>query len=256
MAEVFTDAYAKAYDLLYQEKDYADEVSTITHWVERFGLTSPASILDIGCGTGNHSLLLAERGNTMTGVDLSQSMLQLGRKKASEKGLSIETHVADMAHFKIDKTFDVAVCMFAALCYQTTNKSLSDTLKTIASHLKQGGVFMFDFWYGPAVLATRPEKRERQIKHGKEVLNRVACPNLSIERHVNEIDYALSYFDGENRFECVEKHSVRFFFPQEIIYFLQVAGFTDIELRSFPNTSVAATEDNWNAFIACRKGKV
>src|SRR5450432_1981030 len=75
-------AYSRYYDLLYRDKDYAAEASYVRSLI---GQHCPAatSILDLGCGTGRHALLLAEHGYRVTGVDGSPDMLIAARSQAS-----------------------------------------------------------------------------------------------------------------------------------------------------------------------------
>src|SRR6266498_3666978 len=84
MNEVFGSNYADAYDILYHDKDYAVECDLIERLFQRFGDDSIASVLDLGCGTGNHSLLLDQRGYEVVGVDRSASMLDHARRKAAK----------------------------------------------------------------------------------------------------------------------------------------------------------------------------
>ncbi len=70
-----------------------------------------ASILDIGCGTGSLSVVLAELGHKVTGIDLSPSMISFAQAKAATRGLQIEFHVMDaVSPLLPDRQFDVVVC--------------------------------------------------------------------------------------------------------------------------------------------------
>src|SRR5262245_9243424 len=82
MSAVFGDGYANSYDLLYGDKDYAAECDLIQRVIRRYGLEPTRSVLDLGCGTGNHSLPLAQRGYEIVGVDRSEKMLVQARSKA------------------------------------------------------------------------------------------------------------------------------------------------------------------------------
>lgn len=72
---------------------------------------NPVRVLDIGCGTGSLSVLAAEAGHTVTGVDFSPAMIALAREKASVQGLSIDFHVADAKNLVFPgQAFDVILC--------------------------------------------------------------------------------------------------------------------------------------------------
>lgn len=73
--------YAKFYDALYQDKNYADEVAYIQKVFNKHSKIPVKSILNLGSGTGNHDGLLAEKGYEITGVDLSTDMIKIAEEK-------------------------------------------------------------------------------------------------------------------------------------------------------------------------------
>ncbi|KQC13309.1 MAG: hypothetical protein APR63_08965 [Desulfuromonas sp. SDB] len=101
-------------------------------------------VLDVGCGTGRHSVGLAEKGYSVTGIDLSEQMLQKARIKADRKNLNIDFIQADARDFKLNKTFSHAICLcegaFGLL--EITEDPLEhgvSILKNINNALKPGG---------------------------------------------------------------------------------------------------------------------
>ena len=87
---VFGQDYANAYDYLYQDKDYNKECDFLEKIFLRYS-GSTSSILDLGCGTGGHVNILAEKGYKVTGIDRSGEMLSIARKKASERVLRLNS---------------------------------------------------------------------------------------------------------------------------------------------------------------------
>ena len=81
VSSVFNRAYADQYDVLYQEKDYESECAMIEEAFRRYSRIPVKSILDLGCGTGNHAIPMACKGYQVTGVDRSQQMLDRARSK-------------------------------------------------------------------------------------------------------------------------------------------------------------------------------
>jgi SAM-dependent methyltransferase len=105
---------------------------------------APETILDLACGTGNFSLELASRGYQVTGVDLSSDMLELARKKCRSLGIYVDFHQSDIRDLKLNRVFDGATCVFDSLNYLLEPSSLKQAFKTVAQHLKKGGLFVFD----------------------------------------------------------------------------------------------------------------
>src|SRR3954452_6016867 len=114
---VFGAGYAAAYDALYQDKDYASECDMVERLVGTYGRGRARRILDLGCGTGGHAALLAERGYEVVGVDRAPDMLALARAR----GGTTRYELGDVATVDLGETFDVALMMFAVLGYQIDN---------------------------------------------------------------------------------------------------------------------------------------
>ncbi len=160
---VFDKSYAEQYDILYEDKDYAAECDLLERVFDKYD-RRVQSILDIGCGTGNHSIPLAQRGYQVTGVDLSESMLERARQKAGD-GNPVFVQ-GDARKVNLHQTFDAVLMMFAVLGYQLSNDDVLAALRTVRQHLKPGGLFVFDVWYGPAVLSIRPGDRVKSSRQG------------------------------------------------------------------------------------------
>ncbi len=105
----------------------------------------PHSILDLACGTGTVSRLLAPRGYSMTGVDLSAGMLDVARRRAEEAGLPIVFHRQDAAELDLGAArFDAVVCLFDSLNYILEPERLRSAFARVFAHLRPGGTFIFD----------------------------------------------------------------------------------------------------------------
>ncbi len=255
MTTVFKQDYAELYDLLYQEKDYSAECDTLEGIFKRFASGPVKTVLDLGCGTGSHTLCLAERGYQVTGADRSSEMLAVLKSKADERKLAVTVATSSAQQLQLSKSFDVCISMFAVLSYQYTNSEVEAFLKSASRHTTPGGLFVFDFWYGPAVLAIRPEQRIKIIEQGGERIIRTAIPTLNSRNHCNTTAYEIIHSRGREILrEVKEEHTMRFFFPLEIEYFLEQTGFELVRLGSFPNYEQPLSDATWNAFaIAKRK---
>jgi SAM-dependent methyltransferase len=255
---VFGSAYADAYDILYRDKDYQAECDLIETCMRRFLPDKPKAILDVGCGTGNHTINLVRRGYRVHGVDSSAAMLDTAREKlralrGSIPDSSVAFSSGDMADFRLGETFDLAIMMFAVLGYQITNERLMDTLRNLRCHLRLGALLVSDFWYGPAVLATRPSERVRDIcDDGRRIIRSVRT-DLDTLRHVARVDFHVWTLD-ETRLlsETREIHEMRFFFPQELRFILKESGFEIASLSAFPSLDAPVGESTWNALLIAR----
>jgi ubiquinone/menaquinone biosynthesis C-methylase UbiE len=106
--EEFFDGHAPEYMNNEFTKNTLAEVDFI---IEELSLAEGCRILDVGCGTGRHSIELARRGYRMTGIDLSSGMLAEARKNAAKAGVEVEWIKSNAARFELKKLFDAALCL-------------------------------------------------------------------------------------------------------------------------------------------------
>jgi SAM-dependent methyltransferase len=247
---VFGSEYAGQYDLLYQDKDYERECALLAEVFRRYARSPVETILDLGCGTGNHSLPLSRRGYAVTGVDRSPAMLERARQKAaaeSSGGRAPVFQQGDAHDLDLGRTVDAALMMFAVLGYQLTNDDVSASLATVRRHLSPGGLFVFDVWYGPAVLAIRPGERVKSMSTPAGTVIRAASTKLDSFRQLAEVQYRVWHLGqpGPPQ-ETVETHPMRYFFPQELALFLTHARFRLRHFCEFGALDHAPDETTWN----------
>jgi SAM-dependent methyltransferase len=254
MSEIFGSTYADAYNQLYADKDYAAECDMIEQLLGRYAGSPVSSIVDLGCGTGNHAFPISRRGYDVVGVERADTMLGLARKRLSENG-SHGPHFeqGDIRTVDLKRTFDAALMMFAVFGYQVENTDALAALKTARRHLKPGGLLIFDFWYGPAVLHLRPSERVKVIPGQTGRLLRVASGELDTARHTCAVRFHVWELKGDRLVaETDETHFMRFFFPQELNLLLDLAGLSLVRLGGFPDIDREPDETTWNVTAVAR----
>jgi SAM-dependent methyltransferase len=251
----FGQSYAANYDLFYTDKDYGAECDLLEAAFEQYADGSIRSILDLGCGTGGHAFPLAARGYRVTGVDRSSQMLQEAERKRdlADAQVAPEFHLGDIGDLRLRREFDAALMMFAVLGYQSADPDLAGALKTVRTHLRSGGLFLGDFWYGPAVLAIGPTRRElKRAANGGELI-RTATPQLDLDRHLCTVSYELYESDGDTQSLIdQESHTMRYFFRNELTQMLDSAGMELLALHPFPELEGSPDESTWNAWYCAR----
>ena len=241
------DFSAEFYDLLYKDKDYESEVGFIEEIFSAFG--KPKSILEVGCGTGNYTRLLIQRGYDVSGLDISEKMIGAAKRKCDS-----DFQVGDARSFSLGRKFDACVALFAVMGYMVENSDVKSALSSIREHLKQDGLFVFDVWNGLAVMHTLPENRVKEVENGDCKVVRFACPTLKPNDHLCVVDYTYSVLDKKTQTlqEFTESHCVRFFFPQEISSFLEQAGFEVLKICPFLDFSGVVNQKVWNMTVVAR----
>jgi SAM-dependent methyltransferase len=245
VSDVFGAGYAAAYDALYEEKDYEAECDLVERVFATYGDGSFRSILDLGCGTGNHAIPLARRGYDVVGVDISEAMLERARAKAGAGGPEFE--LGDIRDVRLGRAFDAVLVLFAVLGYQRADDDVLAALRTAREHLRPGGLLLFDVWYGPAVLRERPGHRERTVEDGPRRLVRSSDGRLDTDRNICTVDFRLQRFVGDELVEATEEtHEMRYFFPDELEQFLADAGLRLLRLGAFPDVDAEPDDTTWN----------
>jgi len=245
--------YARYYDLLYMDKDYVGECDFVERLFERFSPEPVKTILDVGCGTGQHALVLGRRGYSVTGIDVSPIAIQLACDKARREGVDFRTIVTDVRDLILEERFDACVAMFAVMNYLERNEDLRKALRQIRKHLDAGALFIFDCWNGLAVMRQLPSVRVKRVVHGDTVLVRIAEPELDALRHLCKVNYRLIASQGSHIVDEIEEsHVMRFLFPQEVIQYLQNSGFEVLTMCPFREMNGKVDENVWNMAVVAR----
>lgn len=216
--------YARYYDLLYRDKDYAGEAEYV-HGLIQSNSPGANSILNLGCGSGRHDRELADLGYRVTGVDLAEEMLTLARREAAGSE-QLEYHGGDARSVRLGRRFDAVVSLFHVMSYQVTNEDLLAAFTTAREHLRPGGLFIFDCWYGPGVLTDPPVVRVKELEDEALQVTRIAQPRMHPNENAVDVNYLVMIRDKRSDAvrEIRESHRMRYLFKPEIEHFLQREG--------------------------------
>ncbi len=246
--------YAYYYDLLYKEKDYSAEVKYIDKLIKKFSRNSK-SILDLGCGTGSHDLFFANKGYNIFGVDYSSEMIKIGNKKLNkELREKITLKKGDVRKLNLKKKFDVVTLLFNVIGYQVKNEDLNATLRTANKHLKKSGIFIFDFWYGPAVLLDLPIVKAKKVENAEVVVTRLANPSIHFDSNCVDVNFKMSIKSKINQKEkkFFETHKVRYMFIPEMEDMLKNNGFRPVVFNEWM-TFKKANYKTWYVCVVAEK---
>ncbi|HXA13627.1 MAG TPA: class I SAM-dependent methyltransferase [Opitutaceae bacterium] len=249
-SEVFS-RYARCYDLLYRDKDYAGESRFVDGLLCQAGVQT-GSILDVGCGTGAHARELARLGWKVTGVDLSTEMIDIARQRIPP-GFEIEFSPGAAAEFNLGRTFCSVVSLFHVASYHVGPEDLFRMFVNVRRHLVSGGIFIFDFWHGPGVLADPPVSRIRRVEDDCIRVIRISEPVHRPERCAVDVNYEIQIEDIPGKtVECFrETHRMRYFFLPELEFMLGRAGFS-VEALQAGLSEKKLDRHAWHGLIVAR----
>src|SRR5262245_39765836 len=145
---MFTES-AELYDIIYSSfKDYREETAQVAALLRAIN-PSYRTVLDVGCGTGEHARLLASHyGFAVDGLDLNPAFLRI----ASAKHPSGRFYDGDMTDFQLQARYDVILCLFSSIGYVKTLDRVQQALRCFRNHLHRDGVVLVEPWFPPGKL--------------------------------------------------------------------------------------------------------
>ncbi len=233
------------YGLKYDAESYTRGTSGECDFIEsEIGYNTQLRILDIGCGTGRHTIELTRRGYTVTGIDLSDSMLRRAEEKASEHNLAIDFRQYDARQLPFRNEFDVAIMLCeGAFSLMETDEMNFLILKSAAKALKKNGKLIFTTLNGLFPLF---HSVKDFIAQATEKGNAVNINNTFDLMTFRDHSTLLTEDDDGNKLElhCNE----RFYIPTEITWLLKSLDFKIIDicgarLGAFSREDKLTTED-------------
>lgn len=218
------DAYtgfASVYDAFMDNVPYEEWAEYLCGLLKDYGVPD-GLVLDLGCGTGSLTEILARRGYDMIGVDNSQDMLQIAMEKRAESGLDILYLCQDMREFELYGTVAAIVSICDSMNYLTEYEELVQTLKLVNNYLDPQGIFIFDL---NTLYKYREIIGDRTIAESREECSFIWDNAFDEETRINEYDLSLFIQEEDDlyrRFD--ETHYQRAYTMDEIRQAVSEAG--------------------------------
>jgi SAM-dependent methyltransferase len=244
--------YSRYYDLLYKDKDYAGEAQYVHELIQKHR-PGAKTILNLGCGTGSHDFEFAKLGYRVTGIDLSAEMLAVANNRLSTintQKSSINFIQGDIRTVRLNITYDVVISLFHVMSYQTTNDDLQTAINTAKMHLDLDGLFLFDCWYGPAVLTDPPVTRVKRLADDEIEILRIAEPVMQYNENLVDVNYLVIITDkstGDVE-QIKESHRMRYLFMPEIYELARVNSMETLFACEWME-KFEPTARSWGAFF-------
>ena len=239
--EMLFENYGQKYD----SESFTQGTIGESDFIEReIGYNKSIRILDIGCGTGRHSIELSKRGYTITGIDLSDSQLARAREKAEKQGLNIDFLRYDARELPFENEYDLVIMLCeGAFSLMETDEMNYEILKNATQSLRECGKFIFTTLNGLFPLYHSVEEFYASNTDPGNATCRSNTFDLMTFRDYNL--YEVEDDDGNTKkLECNE----RYYVPSEITWLLKTLGYIKIEifgakLGAFSRQDKLTTED-------------
>jgi len=248
--EAYTD-FADVYDTLMDNTPYKEWCERITDILRRDGIENDL-VLDLGCGTGTLTELLAKEGYDMIGIDYSQEMLARAMEKREESGLQILYLLQDMREFELYGTVGAIVSVCDSLNYLLEEEDVIETFRLINNYLDPKGLFIFDF---NTVYKYKEVIGDATIAENREDCSFIWENYYHEEDEINEYEVTFFVKEGElfRRFE--ETHYQRGYTPQQMKDFLKKAGLEFVSMADSDTGGEVTPESERIYMIARECGK-
>ena len=249
------EKYAQYYDLLYKDKDYQAETDYILSLIKKYQ-PETSKILEFGAGSGIHGRILANAGLKVSGIERSQEMIDLGHSSnlGKNQNSNFSCIQGDCKSTILGDNFDSVISLFHVLSYQTSNAEVLAMLDNAHRQLKPGGVFIFDYWYAPAVWNYRPTLRVKKVENSELKITRIAEPECWEDKNRVNVNYLTFIEDlSSGKISKIEEtHEMRAFDLDEITQFSSSTGFKVLQSEAWM-TQKTPTPKTWGVCSTLKK---
>ena len=247
------DAYhnlAASYDRLTNDVDYEATVAFYYEILKQEGL-KPRTAVDLACGTGSVTAILARKGLQVIGVDMSEEMLTEASQKAFDLDPAPWFICQSLQELRLPKAVDLAVCALDSLDYITDPADCKEAIRRTYKYLNPGGIFIFD--------VNTPEKL--RAMDGQIFLDEdddVYCIwRGEFDEETNICSYGMDLFQRNGNLweRSFEEHCEYAYSADQLVGYLKDAGFTHIRVYGDRRLEPPAPGEQ-RIYIKARKGKI
>jgi len=186
------DAFAPHFDAWQRAHGGVYDDLILPRITDALGRHAPAAhrVVDLGIGTGDLAIALAERGHAVIGVDRAPTMLAVAREKAARAGVALELVLQDLATLALDVPADAAVCVYTVVNQLTGDGDLERAFAAVARNVVPGGLFVFEtnlpasyerYWNGEEAIDTgsavivRTHRRQGDVIEAEVSIRQKTC---------------------------------------------------------------------------------
>jgi len=212
----FEEDYLKVYGHAFNEGATGREAAFIERVLD---LRHGDQVLDLCCGHGRHSIVLAKKGYLITGQDLNLALLEQARRKVYEEDLDVQLVQSDMRRIPFANHFDAVINVFSSFGYLESQEEDSGVLREVANALKNGGRFLADMINREWVVSNYVQDELREIPNGFSYREHREIDLVTSRNHIT-----FKITDPEGNLYRSVGHHIRLYTLTEIIQMLEQSG--------------------------------
>lgn len=251
----YADRYAELYDIFYQAKPYEQEAKFVHECLGRHGVATGGRLLELACGTGKHAVQFAKHGYAVTATDYSPGMIEIARERARREKVEISFEQRDMRKLEApDRPFDAAVCLFDAIGYVQTMSAVGEVFRGVRASLRQGGLFVAEFWHAPAVMSGFDPVRVRRFGTDGAMILRISETELDREKSLARVTYSIYELRDDATYRHTsECHATRYFTVAELDAQARQHGFIPLAAHDGFQDETAVSDQTWHVLAVWQK---
>ena len=244
------EALAASYDRLTNDVDYGATVAFYREILAQEGLR-PRTAVDLACGTGTASILLAQQGLRVIGVDMSEEMLTVAQQKAGDMDNPPRFVCQHLQKLVLPRGVDLAVCALDSLDYITDPNDCAEAIRRVYRALNPSGILIFD--------VNTPEKL--RAMDGQVFLDEdddVYCVwRGEFDEKTNICSYGMDLFQrwGKLWQRSFEEHRAYAYSEEQLTDYLKAAGFTSIRVYGERRMEPPQAGEQ-RIYMKARKGRI
>ena len=241
--------FAKVYDLFMDNIPYGEWTDYVKELLSEEGIRE-GILLDLGCGTGSVTELLARSGFDMIGIDNSEEMLEIAMEKKERSGLDILYLLQDMREFELYGTVKGVVSICDSMNYILEEEELEEVFRLVHNYLDNEGIFLFDM---NTVYKYETLLGDNTFAEDREESSFIWENYYDEEEKINQYDLSLFIREDDGKYRKYEEtHLQRAYERRQVENLLKRAGFELLHVYD-AFTKDAPAEDSERIYFVCRR---
>ena len=241
--------FAKVYDLFMDNIPYEEWTDYVKELLAEEGIKD-GILLDLGCGTGSVTELLAKTGFDMIGIDNSEEMLDIAMEKRYESGLDILYLLQDMREFELYGTVRGVVSICDSMNYILDDEDLLDVFKLVHNYLDNDGIFIFDM---NTMYKYREILSDNTFAEDREESSFIWENFYDEEEEINQYDLSLFVQEEDGRYRKYEEtHLQRAYEQNTVEELIKESGLELLHVYDAFTRELPA-EDSQRIYYVCRR---
>ena len=208
-------------------RKFEDEIQFIGNIFQKYNIKT---VVDLGCGTGEHVYALHQKGFTITGIDISNTMIEVARKRYPQ----CEFQLGELQNYKKEELVDGVICIFGTFNYIIKNEDIINSLINIKESIHSKGLFVLEIWnsYPVQKIKKKPIAPVSLSKVGNMMIKRNRGFRVATDSDGNSNLVEVNFIFNLNQETVKDRHLMRVFSYEEIEELLYTSGLSIVNTYS------------------------